>query len=225
MRDFAHTCALQRNRNKSESGSFVRESLSLLFRYQKRHTWFNTDRHLYALLYTLVTKESKGKVETGKNRPKNLGPLLLSPHLRRCLSRSRRGPQILTEKSVIFGEKREGRCKFVDEKGKPRVSRACTCRSILRDGKNEGRGVSRIALSGEAGDVSSGAKFYRDSIAIPNAPVNFLEISYLTCCIFFSPLFYDFRGILSRQVTVRRDENRVGTPEKRRNALAGFTGF
>lgn len=99
-----------------------------------------------ALLYTLVTKESKGKVETGKNRPKNLGPLLPSPHLQRCLSR--RGLQILTEKSVIFGEKREGRCKFVDEKGKPCVSRACTCRSILRDGKNEGRRVSRIRALG-----------------------------------------------------------------------------
>lgn len=92
--------------------------------------------------------------------------------------------------------------------------------------RTEEEGSLGYALSGEAGDVSSGAKFYRDSIAIPNAPVSFLEVSYLTCCIFFSSLFYDFGGILSRQVTVRwRDENRVETPEKRCSALAGFTGF
>lgn len=100
-----------------------------------------------ALLYTLVTKESKGKVETGKNRPKNLGPLLL-PTFGAVFPVRGGARRFLTEKSVIFGEKREGRCKFVDEKGKPRVSRACTCRSILRDGKNGGRRVSRIRALG-----------------------------------------------------------------------------
>lgn len=44
--------------------------------------------------------------------------------------------------------------------------------------------------------MPSGAKFYRESAPMPCVPASFLEVSYLTCCVFFLPFFYDFGGIL-----------------------------
>lgn len=73
--------------------------------------------------------------------------------------------------------------------------------------------------------MPSGAKFCRESTPMPCVRVSFLEIFYLTCCVFFSP-FFTISGESSRQVTQMEERKsgrgpRKATPRSRRI----FTGF